>query len=96
VSEAVEETRCIAVVDGSLILTEAGAIAYQDVDAPRVPMPGSAYIRIVNQRLVQDRVIQVERTGTTRDGTALARVWVDGVSVNARIAAEIDALDLRA
>ncbi|HKP19148.1 MAG TPA: hypothetical protein VJT84_11760 [Gaiellaceae bacterium] len=87
-----EETRCTAVVDGSLILTEAGAIAYADVRVPRVPMPGSAYLRIVNQRLVQDRVIRFERAGTDREGNTLAQVWVDGENVNERIAAEAASL----
>ena len=89
-----QETRCIAVVDGAMILTEAGALVYEGVRAPRIPMPGSAYIRIVNQRLVQDRIVQVERVGEDRHGTAVARVWVDGESVNDRIAAEIAKLDL--
>jgi hypothetical protein len=87
-----EETLCTAVVDGSLILTEAGALAYAGVRVPRVPMPGSAYLRIVNQRLVQDRVIRFERVGTDRDGTMLAQVWVDGESVNERIASEAASL----
>jgi hypothetical protein len=89
-----EETRCIAVVDGAFILTEMGSIAYDGVRVPRVPMPGSAYLRIVNQRLVQDRVIQFERAGRARDGTPLAQVWVDGENVNERLAAEVEKLGL--
>jgi hypothetical protein len=87
-----EETRCLAVVDGSLILTEAGPIVYADVRVPRVPMPGSAYLRIVNQRLVQDRLISFERVGADREGNMLAWVWIDGESVNERMAAEAAAL----
>ena len=89
-----QETRCIAVVDGAMILTEAGAVVYEGVRSPRIPMAGSAYIRIVNQRLVQDRVVQVERVGEDRSGNTVARVWVDGESVNDRIAGEIAKLDL--
>ena len=87
-----EETLCIAVVDGSLIITEAGTIAYEGVRVPRVPMPGSAYLRIVNQRLVQDRVIRFERVGDDHEGNTLAQVFVDGENVNERIAAEVAAL----
>jgi hypothetical protein len=92
-SAAAEETRCAAVVDGSLILTEAGPIAYADVRVPRVPMPGSAYLRIVNQRLVQDRLIRFERVGEDREGNTVAHVWVDGEYVNERIAAEAARLE---
>ncbi len=91
-----ELTRCIAVVDGSLILTDAGTIAYADVRVPRVPMSGSAYLRIVNQRLVQDREIEFERVDGGDSGTILARVWLDGTNVNDQIAAEVDALGLPA
>ncbi len=83
-----EQTACLAVVDGAMIVTEAGTIVYEDVTVPQVPMPGGAFLRTVNQRLVQDRVIEYEPAGRDRFGNVIARVWVDGESVNAHIARE--------
>jgi hypothetical protein len=76
-------------------LTDAGAIMYADVHVPRVPMPGSAFLRIVNQRLVQGREIEFERVEDgSADDSILAHVWVDGTNVNERIVAEAAALGL--
>jgi hypothetical protein len=84
-----ERTACLAVVDGAMIVTEAGTIVYENLSVPPVPMPGGAFLRTVNQRLVQDRTIDYEAVGRDRFGNLVARVWVDGESVNARIAREL-------
>jgi endonuclease YncB( thermonuclease family) len=80
-----ESTRCLAVVDGGLILTELGPIAYADVEPPRIGMPGSSRLRTINQRLVQDREVALRRHGSDRSGAIVADVWVDGTHVNEAI-----------
>jgi hypothetical protein len=79
---APESARCLAVVDGGLILTELGPVAYAEVALPRIGMPGSARLRTVNQRLVQDREISLRRHGSDRSGAILADVWVGDTHVN--------------
>lgn len=89
-----QRTACLAVVDGGMIVTDAGTIVYEGLRVPQIPAPGSVFLRTVNQRLVQDREIEYEAVGVDRFGNLVARVWVDGESVNDRVAAELAQVDV--
>ena len=86
-------TRCLAVVDGALILTELGPVAYADVVPPRIGMPGSAYLRTVNQRLVQDQDVVIVERAVSPDGSIVADVWLGETHVNAVIAEALGRVD---
>ena len=83
-----EQTRCVAVVDGCMILTEAGVLVYHGIKPPRVGAPGWARLRIVNQRLVQDRVIMYQALGRDSFGNLVATVEVGGTDVITAILTE--------
>lgn len=85
-----KEARCVAVVDGGMILCEDGLVLlYKDVNPPRIGMPGAAWLRTVNQRLVQDKVVRYEERGTDHRGYTVADVWADELHLNPHLAGQL-------
>lgn len=85
-----KETLCVAAIDGGMILCDIGVLAYKGVNPPRIGMPGAAWLRTVNQRFVQDQVVQYEEHGTDHRGNLVADVWIDGIHLNAHLSKELE------
>ncbi|MBI2527895.1 MAG: hypothetical protein HYV93_18160 [Candidatus Rokubacteria bacterium] len=80
---AAKEARCVGVVDGGMFVTEAGeTVVLARVRVPRMGLPGGAVLRMLVQRVVQDRDVQLEAVGRDHAGHVIAEVWVDGRNVN--------------
>ena len=78
-----DQRKCIGVIDGALIVLENGSMVILDqVKVPRMGLPGGAAMRTILQREVQDQVLDIDAKGKDRQGTLVAQVVVDGVSIN--------------
>ncbi|MEK7873988.1 MAG: MaoC family dehydratase N-terminal domain-containing protein [Chloroflexota bacterium] len=85
-----QSAKCICVVDGGMIEMENGTeLRYEEFHAPSVWAPGGAVARRLNQRLVQDKVVQFVPVRKDRYGRFVAKVWVDGVSPSQTIQQDI-------
>ena len=78
-----DQRKCVGVIDGALIVLENGSMVILDqVKVPRMGLPGGAAMRTILQREVQDQVLDIDTKGKDRQGTVVAQVVVDGVSIN--------------
>lgn len=78
-----DQRKCVGVIDGALIVLENGSMVILDqVKVPRMGLPGGAAMRTILQREVQDQVLDIHAKGKDRQGTLVAQVVVDGVSIN--------------
>jgi hypothetical protein len=75
-----------------MIITANGVIVYEGVRAPGITMPGGAYLRMINQRIVQDKVVRFEDKGRDRMGNIVAQVWVGDIHLNNYIPGELEKL----
>jgi len=78
-----DQRKCVGVIDGALLVLENGSMVILDqVKVPRMGLPGGAAMRTILQREVQDQVLDIDTKGKDRQGTVVAQVVVDGVSIN--------------
>ena len=78
-----DQRKCVGVIDGALLVLENGSMVILDqVKVPRMGLPGGAAMRTILQREVQDQVLDIDAKGKDRQGTLVAQVVVDGVSIN--------------
>ena len=78
-----DQGKCVGVIDGALLVLENGSMVILDqVKVPRMGLPGGAAMRTILQREVQDQVLDIDTKGKDRQGTVVAQVVVDGVSIN--------------
>jgi micrococcal nuclease len=92
------EARVAYVVDGDSIAVDIDgqryAVRYIGVDTPELrdpengrPQPFAQEAKAINERLVEGRVVRLERDVSERDryGRLLRYVWVDGRMINAEL-----------
>ena len=82
--DAVQHERVTLILDGDSFMTEnrRRAVRLADVEAPERGQPGAAAATVIMHKLISGKVVGIETLDYDDYGRAIARVTLDGHSVN--------------